>query len=58
MVLETGQISPFIGSVSSKLKSLEDLILFFGAEINSSNVGSLESDLYSELKTSLTVLHR
>lgn len=34
MVLETGQINPFIGSVPLKLKSLEDLILFFGAEIS------------------------
>lgn len=35
MFLETGQISPFIGSVPLKLKSLEDLNLVFGAEINS-----------------------
>lgn len=35
MILETGQISPLIGRVLLKLKSLKFLILFFHAEINS-----------------------
>lgn len=33
MVLDTGQVGHFIGSVPLELKSLENVILFFGAEM-------------------------
>lgn len=35
MVLDTGQVGHFIGSVPLELKSLENVILFFGAEMTS-----------------------
>lgn len=49
MVLETGQISPLIGSVLLKTQILRKSDFILSCLNKLSHVGSLKPDLYSEL---------